>query len=80
MIHDEFDRQPVGLDGCFEPNNVFGAPAVGMTDDNEPYSIYKQSMVLYADALAQRLEQFLAEVEAWMKLPTESVVRPPENA
>lgn len=69
LIYDEYDRQPVGLDGCFEPIHVFGSPAYGMNDENEPYKIYKQSMIFYADAMAQRLTQFLLEVQAWMALP-----------
>lgn len=81
LIYDEYDRQPVGLDGCFEPIHVFGSPAYGMNDENEPYKIYKQSMIFYADAMAQRLTQFLLEVQAWMALPGKPApITEPETA
>ncbi|MGC5699141.1 hypothetical protein J4P02_02940 [Pseudomonas sp. NFXW11] len=72
LIHEQFGKEPVGMDGCFEPEHVFGTPSKGMNDSNDLYVAYRQGLTFYADGLAQRLVQFVTEIEAWIKLPVES--------
>lgn len=72
LIHEQFGKEPVGMDGCFEPEHVFGTPSKGMNDSNDLYVAYRQGLTFYADGLAQRLVQFVTEIEAWIKLPAES--------
>lgn len=73
LIHDLFGKEPVGMDGCFEPEHVFGDPSRGMDDSNDLYVAYRQGLIFYAAGLAQRISQFVEEIEVWMKLPVESV-------
>lgn len=69
LLHEEFDKQPVGLDGCFEVQHAFGFPAHGMDENSQEYTDYAHAMRMYAMTLAQRMIQFLMEVDAWMALP-----------
>ena len=48
-----------------------------MDESNDLYVDYRQGLTFYAVSLAQRLAQFVAEIEAWMKLPVESDLNRP---
>ncbi|WP_104961365.1 hypothetical protein [Pseudomonas sp. XWY-1] len=72
LFHEEFNNQPVGLDGCFEVQHAFGHPTTGMDESNDRYVEYCQAMRAYAMTLANRMALFLLEVDAWMALPGKS--------
>lgn len=69
LFHEEFNGQPVGLEGCFEAQHAFGYPTTGMDEGDERYVQYRHEMKMHAMTLAQRMVQFMLEVDAWMALP-----------
>lgn len=69
LFHEEFNSQPVGLDGCFEAQHAFGHPTAGMDEGIDRFVEYRHGMKMYAMTLAQRMVQFLLEVDAWIALP-----------
>jgi hypothetical protein len=69
LFHDQFNGQPVGMEGCFEAQHAFGYPTTGMDEGNARYVEYRQAMRAYAVTLAHRMIQFMREVDAWMALP-----------
>lgn len=79
LFHEEYSSAPDGLVSTLQPSNAFGEPPEGMTKDDPAYIAYKKGMRLYALTLAQRMIQFLLEVEAWVLLPDKPKDEVPVN-
>lgn len=69
LIHEELHSAPVGLDVRLMAQHAFGDPPEGVSKDDGSYLAYVTGMRMYALTLAQRMVQFLLEVDAWMVLP-----------